>query len=401
MRRVALLFAGGALWLFLAAIPVLADGGPHVASINSGAGGITADSCAGCHRAHTAQGAMLLIEEEPAMCLVCHGASGTGATTDVETGLQYAVGTSANRGGAVLGALRNGGFIRAYIGSGSAVRVAYASGTSVRQNVKVPVASASSLVSSAHMPNTDGVLGDGSGPAWGNGALNSGAGATVDVTCTTCHNPHGNGAYRILNPIPAPTGTGFVKATTGVTVTDVAASVRPNNETLNYTVIQTAGGTLTASAAATASGGNSLAGDYFHRKVPWNGTSGTVNDAPNGDATNFDTQINAWCSTCHSRYLAITGTPFDTASGDATFKYRHSNTSNKPCTTCHVAHGSNAVMDGAYSSTESYPGGAVAPVGDSRLLKIDNRGTCQACHDPTGTITAGTQVGPTPNPLTP
>ena len=59
MRRVALLFAGGALWLFLAAIPVLADGGPHVASINSGAGGITADSCAGCHRAHTAQGCLL------------------------------------------------------------------------------------------------------------------------------------------------------------------------------------------------------------------------------------------------------------------------------------------------------------------------------------------------------
>ena len=58
VRRLALLFAGGAVWLFLAAIPVLADGGPHVAAINSGVnGGLTADSCAGCHRAHTAQGA--------------------------------------------------------------------------------------------------------------------------------------------------------------------------------------------------------------------------------------------------------------------------------------------------------------------------------------------------------
>ena len=53
-------------------------------------------------------------------------------------------------------------------------------------------------------------------------------------------------------------------------------------------------------------------------------------------------------------------------------------------------------MPGVYSADETYPGGATAPVGDSRLLKLDNRGTCQACHDPTGTITAGQQVGPTP-----
>ena len=30
----------------------------------------------------------------------------------------------------------------------------------------------------------------------------------------------------------------------------------------------------------------------------------------------------------------------------------------------------------------------------SRLLKVDNRGTCQACHDPTGTVPAGTYLGP-------
>ena len=71
MRRWTLLLAGAALWLFLAAIPALADGGPHVAATNSGAGasGLTADNCAGCHRAHTAQGAMLLITDESALCL--------------------------------------------------------------------------------------------------------------------------------------------------------------------------------------------------------------------------------------------------------------------------------------------------------------------------------------------
>ena len=81
MRRLALLVAGGALWLLAAAVPVLADGGPHISTINNGSGGLTADTCAGCHRAHTAQGAMLLKEEGTALCTSCHGSAGTGATT--------------------------------------------------------------------------------------------------------------------------------------------------------------------------------------------------------------------------------------------------------------------------------------------------------------------------------
>ncbi len=61
MRRLMLLIAAGSLWLFLAAVPVFADGGPHVASVNNGTAGVNADSCAGCHRAHTAQGEYLLV----------------------------------------------------------------------------------------------------------------------------------------------------------------------------------------------------------------------------------------------------------------------------------------------------------------------------------------------------
>src|SRR5664279_934396 len=59
VRRLVLLLAGAALWLMLAALPTLADGGPHVANANSGVSTLTADSCAGCHRAHTAEGAYL------------------------------------------------------------------------------------------------------------------------------------------------------------------------------------------------------------------------------------------------------------------------------------------------------------------------------------------------------
>ena len=121
MRRLALLIAVGATWLFLAALPALADGGPHVSATNNGSSVLTADSCAGCHRAHTAQGQFLInAASEEALCLTCHGAQSAGATTDVLTGVQYTSGAQHNVAGGAgtqLGALRNGGFDQARIGT--------------------------------------------------------------------------------------------------------------------------------------------------------------------------------------------------------------------------------------------------------------------------------------------
>jgi predicted CXXCH cytochrome family protein len=382
VRRLALAVAAGAVWLFLAALPVLADGGPHVASINSGSAGITADSCAGCHRAHTAQASFLLSEDEPAMCLVCHGASGTGATTDVESGIQYSAGTTQVRGGASVGALRSGGFVEARIASGSPTRLSFqvpARGSGFTG--LVPVAASGTAITSAHMD----LSGASSGIAWGNGPINATAdvGPTVDLSCTTCHNPHGNGKYRILNAIPAPTvvsGT-FTPPASAANVTDAAAV--PAGETRNYTnsrvqlVSQLAGDTSTR--------------DYWRYCTPWNNCSGSNRgDKPNGlPSAPFRTQISAWCSTCHSRYLAGGGsaTYEGGPSGDAIFAFRHTTTITPECTQCHVAHGSNAAMPGQYSSSFPYPGGAAPASASSRLLKIDNRGTCQMCHDPTGTVT--------------
>ncbi len=396
MRRWTLLLAGAALWLFLAAIPALADGGPHVASVNNGTGGLTADSCAGCHRAHTAQNDVLLLQASTQnLCLSCHGAGATGATTNVQLGVQYAMGStpSDRNPDVILGALRNGGFQTAAIASASGVRLAYTSGTATRQTAKVPV-SPIAPVTSTHFDILDP---EASGVAWGNGALGTaGAGGTGILGCTSCHNPHGNGQFRILNPIPTlDQPNGFAAATTGANVTD--AALPPAGDTRNYTVIQERGGTLLASQAAAFP---SNAGDYLHRRVPWNATvSGTYSsDAPNGDAVNFDSQINAWCAQCHTRYLAAEGSGDTT---DAIFHNRHFTGRDVVCTTCHVSHGSNAQMTGPYSSDMTFPGGAAAPVGDSRLLKVDNRGTCQLCHDPTGTITTGQQVGPNPVPVVP
>ncbi len=205
MRRWALLLGGAALWLFLAALPALADGGPHVAATNNGASVLTADSCAGCHRAHTAQGQYLInAPTEEALCLTCHGAQGAGATTDVITGVQYISGAQHAVAGTQLGALRGGGFEQARIGTPERVLYPRSSAGEISARPKVAVGSAADTTS-AHIALA-GVSFTNPGIAWGNGANGSGAGPSVELTCASCHNPHGNGQYRILNPMPDPAG---------------------------------------------------------------------------------------------------------------------------------------------------------------------------------------------------
>jgi predicted CXXCH cytochrome family protein len=482
-----LLVAAGSLWLFLAALPVFADGGPHVKAENNGVSSLTADGCAGCHRARTANGPMLLIaDNEEELCLDCHGAAGTGATTDVVTGVQYAIALDGLRDDtAELGALRGGGFEEARIGD----PYRYMVGTSRLSKVQVltnvaGTATASEPVTSAHM-DLHGTLGN-QGVAWGSGANGSGAGATLTLGCASCHNPHGNGQYRILNPVPVSTTTipawvaqvvdygvsgagqyrtaashsflvgdtvivagntlgaavnvtatvATVPASNTFTLTGVAdagtgtggtatlsggakvtdAALPPVGDARNYTVIQTpttAGYTLLASQAGAF---DAVQGDYFHYRVPWNGTAGTNNDAPNGmpgtvvGTRSFGQEITAWCSACHTRYMAYqqpltdpadgtVGAAYDTARpGDTLFEYQHRTrgASGRGCLTCHVSHGSNAAMTGTFSATTPLPNGVVSD--SSRLLKVENRGTCQLCHDPTGTSTvADNPVGPIPS----
>jgi hypothetical protein len=167
-------------------------------------------------------------------------------------------------------------------------------------------------------------------------------------------------------------------------------------------------------------------GDYFARNVPWNpqvnnaacdptvypAPAGctTANSAPNGRPTTFSAQITAWCASCHTRYLtnynvedpaaptvAAHGWEFPRP-GEDIFMFQHSTSPGRDCLTCHVSHGSNAAM-GDFAADFPYPDGSTSS--SSRLLKVDNRGTCQACHDPTGTINAGRYLGPLPVPDVP
>ncbi|HEY5151077.1 MAG TPA: cytochrome c3 family protein [Mycobacterium sp.] len=110
--------------------------------------------------------------------------------------------------------------------------------------------------------------------------------------------------------------------------------------------------------------------------------------------TSLENNISRWCTTCHTRLLAGSGswsTPL-TAGGttDAMYAFRHRSDANTKtvgtmgdspnCLTCHVSHGSNASMSGQYSGAIGNPDGTSnAP--DSFLLRVDNRGTCQMCHN--------------------
>jgi predicted CXXCH cytochrome family protein len=337
----------GLLLAALCAATALADGGPHVVSLNNGTNPM-GGTCGACHRAHTASGPNLInAASDTALCMTCHGPAGMGATTDVSDGVLN--GTSQG--------LRGGGFSYALMDS---------SWTSTVANPAV-----SRPTTSAHQ--IDGVT---DVTMWGNGALGTpNAGTTVTLECTSCHNPHGNGNYRILKPIPEQSG-----ATGGINVAD--------GQGLSYTVFKT---------------NNRYFGDSY-TGWPW---------------TYSMTQ---WCAQCHTRYDADNtsadglGGPGHTDSGDAIYKFRHmtrfenwlncqvchtgangtgrapdplgvgsSGFSHEPvCLSCHVAHGTAATMNISAGSVP-WPNGSLTPGGNSRsaLLRLDNRGVCQGCHDPT------------------
>ncbi len=336
-----------------------ADGGPH--------GGYTptTDACAGCHRAHTAGGARLLIVPVGELCMSCHGSTGTGADTDVLDGIfvQRDLDPGDTSEGVADRGLRGGGFAYARMDTG------LTGGGAI-----------SITTTSAH--TYDGAA----GIAWGNGELGTavGAGPAYGLDCTDCHDPHGNGNYRILRPIPNDSG-----AADPVDVPDEAAPL--------YTV-------------------NNAAEQYFGEGYTGFGTAAS---ASTGDMTEPYRVLSDWCAQCHTRYMAgVNGATED--SGDSIFAFRHmtGNASSDgvladgdcekchgvgfvspppityndgqfrhavECMTCHVAHGTSASMstDGPYSANVEWPDDTTTPDDDARsaLLRVDGRGVCQGCHN--------------------
>jgi len=144
---------------------VLADSGPHAQMVSD------PTTCAACHRTNSTTGSpALLAADVYTLCMSCH--DGTGANTNVAEGV-YSSGGDDATGDANIGAahtpdgaaLLGGGFV-SYKGK---------------------------PVTSAH--NSMGNVAE----AWGNGtARGERASLAQAVTCTSCHNPHGSGNYRML-----------------------------------------------------------------------------------------------------------------------------------------------------------------------------------------------------------
>ncbi|MBI3750101.1 MAG: hypothetical protein HY263_00320 [Chloroflexi bacterium] len=327
LLRLTLALVAALLALFALATIALADAGPHDMTHNNGTAGLSGD-CAACHRAHAAQAEDLLRTSLPGLCLACH--DGTGATTDVVDGVQFVPDGSGYQTTAVLGALRGGGFSFALIDSSHPARLI----TSGRFLGKVGVldATAKEPVTSTH---------GGTGTVWGNGPDGTaGAGATsATLTCTSCHNPHGNGQYRILQVLPgedwsAPDVTGWHAPTQAVEVHDVA---NPTGAVLNYTVLP---GAL-ASSVVTA-GYQPTQGDYWRLRSPWYLQTGVKDNmqvgwngtAPTNAAANAGVPVQnatglmtAWCISCHTRYSGLVNADYVSSAvapqPDAIFTYRH------------------------------------------------------------------------------
>jgi predicted CXXCH cytochrome family protein len=373
--KLLLLGAGSALIFTMGGIgSAQADNGPHVSSAK-GVGAnqaVTSDKCAGCHRIHTAKstdGMLLKTTTQEALCFNCHGPAASGASTNVVDGVGYENSSAGvqdrDRSGSALypvGALRGGGFTNARInGSGATADFGAADPLrptrirAIEASKRIPALTAGSPVTSTHSVGTAGI-------AWGNGAVGSNVGKTISLECGSCHDPHGNGNYRILKPIPADSGTtsstdALGVATTGVAIPDATRKVYT---TTNYW----------------------LSGD---RNVP--AVAGVAPDATGLVADGYIKNVAQWCTTCHTRYNAPSGSRSTPLAGESIFMYRHTSTENtkvtgsKNCITCHVSHGSNASGAGTESSRVLNPGDTTAAAGDSRLLRVDNRGVCMMCHN--------------------
>ncbi len=323
MRRLMLVLAAGGVWLFLFAIPAFADNGPHhkgqfVTSLQG--------SCAGCHRAHSAQAPLLLKDVMPNLCYACHGAGAPGSTTDVVNGVP-------SGGGA---GLRGGGFQFALIDTDNSQNTIWNGAVPAGDSNKYIGLHTSSATQTSHSVNGQAVS------MWGSGALGTSLTpgtntytVTTDLTCGSCHDPHGNGQYRILKPKPDDAAT-----TAAAYINDVPLAGSYNYTTANYGTgdvsgtavpyVGSAGQSESALNVAANSGANgptgSLADGSAIQYVPASLSTTTIGAYYKG--TYIET-ASRWCTTCHTRYEGYRGSAgqivgvTDSGTGDATYKFLH------------------------------------------------------------------------------
>jgi len=326
------------------------------------------DACAGCHRAHTGVQTGLLATgtDRYSFCVSCH--DGTGANTNVNGGRFEGIegvlpdGTNWNTGddGEDLKGLNGGGFVSVAKYTGIASRDTFSGQTSRHKIVGLDAGTTF--------------------PAYGGGVAGNGPGPQIALTCTSCHDAHGldnadsSDRYRML-----------LKTVDGVDLSGVNISSWEGDEAEDYTKIQLKGGTAAFCAACHdqyLADGQYNAGDnqgvkerYRHEAngalslgagAPKTGNNETMSENLNNKDSVTGNPVHAAPTTLLPTERATGAGPSGTKGTDDALE-----SDKMVCLTCHQAHGSSAVA--GVNST-------VLPASSSTLLRMNERGVCQDCH---------------------
>jgi predicted CXXCH cytochrome family protein len=409
-RRLFLLVAG------VLALAVIAF--PTIAMANAGVHGnynMNTDQCAGCHRAHTApssvtwsdgtndHSALLLGDytELYQFCYTCHGAAALGAATNVEEGV-----LETRAGGSSYGtpgmALISGPFGTPSVDtSGNAIGVDFA----LRK-----VTSTHDYFGASWGAYGGGVFGlkagDGGNATYTGSTVPSvGVGsALIKMDCGSCHDVHGSSNYRLLKdkvfgvavggysdpalaPIPyvISNETGFPVGGFRLHEDAIANGYQPDYTTPKYAKAPE----LTPGNPDPLKG---MSGWCVGCHTFYMGTPGSISasqtyeaDTIFGEVVRHRHPVNVELSTFTGprAVVANNGLPLAHDPGELTAE----NNDWIDCMTCHYAHGTTAVMTGyanvldPRTQNPDSGNGGVAPTDDSALLRVNNRGVCERCHN--------------------
>ena len=365
------------------------------------------DACAGCHRAHTSVSSLtwtdgndqeqsaLLVSSATSMkefCYACHDATSQGADTNVQWGIFEGEIWDNNETSSTVGGTLNGGGFESVGGE--------------------PILGVNTVTS---MHDSDG----GTWGAYGGGDFSGatdldadgehsdtnalGVGDGIVMDCATCHDPHGTSNYRLLKAEVYGTTVGGYEAD-GETPDPFVQSTedgwpaggfRKHQAYPDYRPSYTA--------ALYAKGYDGASEDTVRGMTGWcSGCHTVYNDETSiynaGDAQGLVTRhrhpVNSeMAAFAGVESLVVTDNPLPLA-------HSLDESSTGPvnemadwveCLTCHRAHGTAAKMEG-YAGNEvvdadlgdelpSWVSPGINGEHPSALLRSDNRGVCEACHN--------------------